>query len=509
MGKGKTGGHWRPCNVGSVEAHNERQKDYLESVKKAGLNLYFFPQLSNNNSHWVSSHERYNGKTVAEVFEEMKKLYQQKTGQPPQLGEKTKKSKKTGREYKCAGWSPIREMCVPIRADTQIEDFDFLRRWATKYGIEIMRIDLHKDEGYYDPETGEYKMNYHAHVVASFMDWETGKTVKAGREAMSEMQTILAISLCMERGERKADTGKKYLTHQEYRVMKEELDEKKKLIQQADEKLNHVNGELKKAETKLKGLSTMLHNLEQQREAIEIDIAALQEMREKGEGDIQEINNRIGEKQRQLSAVNFKLEDKQQKLITAEQQLQEVTAKKKEVENKIKILADDAIQRHDNMNEKLKEAELAIRNKRKEIAKMDKTGELSQAQKHIEDRDAIIYRRWPEARNAIEAIHQLGSTPSARDFTPQQALHIEHALVTSGIDRIDAAKDLLSLAQKDFENNRTWPGWVENTGREVMRIANGTHQRLTALLKQQPKDAGGGPSYITDLTDWAGNQIKV
>ena len=330
MGKGKTGGHWRPCNVGSVEAHNERQKDYLESVKKAGLNLYFFPQLSYNNSHWVSSHERYSDKTVAEVFDEMKKLYRQKTGQPPQLGEKTKKSKKTGREYKCAGWSPIREMCVPIRADTQIEDFDFLRRWATKYGIEIMRIDLHKDEGYYDQESGEYKMNYHAHVVASFLDWDTGKTVKAGKETMSEMQTILAISLGMERGERKADTGKRYLTHQEYRGMMEEIGEKKKLLQEADEKLNHVNNKLKRAETKLKGLTTMLYNLEQQREALEIDIAALEEERDNGN---QEAVKKLSELNEQLNILNQKIVDRNAQISDAKEQLRQLSIRKHSLQN--------------------------------------------------------------------------------------------------------------------------------------------------------------------------------
>lgn len=296
----------------------------------------------------------------------------------------------------------------------------------------------------------------------------------------------------------------------------EEVKESKKKLENinaqkkiAGEELNDINGQIRQAEKKLKGLTTMLRNLEEQKEAIEIDIAALEEMRKKGEGDYEEITKQIEEKQRQLAEINCKLEDKEQKLTTAEQQLRDATTKKKDVENGIKRMADEAIRRHDSMREKIKQAGQAIRDKREEIKKMDKTGELSRAQKHIEQRDTILYRRWPEARNAVEAIYQLGSTPSARDFTPQQALHIEHALVKSGTNRTDAAKDLLSLAQKDFEDNRTWQGWVENAGREVMRIANGTHPRLTALLKQQPKDAGGGPSYITDLTDWAGNQVRL
>lgn len=90
MGTGKTGGHWKPCNVGSVEAHNERRVEYLESVKKAGLNLYFFEQMTKNNSHWVNDHERYNGKTVTEVFDAMKKLYTEKTDNHPSWQRKSK-----------------------------------------------------------------------------------------------------------------------------------------------------------------------------------------------------------------------------------------------------------------------------------------------------------------------------------------------------------------------------------------------------------------------------------
>ena len=520
MGTGKTGGHWKPCNVGSVEAHNERRVEYLESVKKAGLNLYFFEQMTKNNSHWVNDNERYNGKTVTEVFDAMKKLYTEKTGQPPQLAEKIKVNKKSGKEYKCAGWSPIREMCVPIKEDTKIEDFDYLKKWAKKYGIEIIRIDLHKDEGYLDEKTGEHKMNYHAHVVACFLDWETGKTVKPNSQAMSEMQTILAMALDMERGERKADTGKQYLDHVQYREMMEAVDELKKEVDEIKgqwkeeaTKLDGLRAETKKAETKVKGLTTMVENLENQKENIEAQIAALEDEYQNATKDTVKKKEELKE---QLSALDTKLLDKQQKLRTAEQQLrdlngrlQQLNDQKKSLEKGIQTMAEDAIRRHDTLNAKMKETEEIIKEKRAEIAKIDKTGELTRAHKHIEDREAVLYRHWPEARNAVNAIFRLGSSPTANDFTPQQALDVEHAIVTSGTNRTDAAQELLSLAQKDFDNNRTWRRWADNAGREVMKIATNTHHRLTALLSLQSKDTPGGPSYITDLTDWAGNQIQL
>ena len=156
---------------------------------------------------------------------------------------------------------------------------------------------------------------------------------------------------------------------------------------------------------------------------------------------------------------------------------------------------------------KLKEVDKAIKDKRTEVVNMDKSGELKRAMKHIEERDAVIYRRWPAARNAVAAILSLGSSNTATDFTPQQALNVEKAIALSGIERSAAANDLLSLSQKDFDHHRTPQAWVDGAAKVVQSIAHGTHQRLTALLSHQPKDAGGGPSYITDLTDWAGNQI--
>lgn len=348
MGTGKTGGHWRPCNIGSVEAHNERRPEYLESVKKAGLSLYFFENLTEHNDHWVNNNARYKDKTVAEVFEAMKKLYQEKTGQLPQLTDKIKKSKKTGKEYKCAGWSPIREMCPPIKEDTKIEDFDYLKKWAQKHGIEIIRIDLHKDEGYYDEDTGEYKMNYHAHVVASFLNWETGKTVKPNSQAMSEMQTILAIALDMERGAKKEDTGAKYLNHQDYRHMKDAIDILLKTSQKLDEEitdkknhLNNINEDIKHAETKLKGLSTMLTNLEAQKDNIEAQMAAL-------EDEMAENHEQMEQKRSELLA----------KLAEIEEKIADKTQKREEVERKIIDLAKERnkLQEHydDLMREKVK-----------------------------------------------------------------------------------------------------------------------------------------------------------
>lgn len=297
---------------------------------------------------------------------------------------------------------------------------------------------------------------------------------------------------------------RKHRTGAEFVMFKETM----KKVEYARKELDDIKAQTQQAEKKLKGLSTMIANLEEKRDNIELDIAGLEELVKNGEGDIENNTRKLEELKGQVSVLDEKLFDKRQKLRAAEQQLRDLDGRaqrlnnqKESLEKDIKTMADEAIRRHDQTNK-------AIADKRAELRKMDRTGELARAKKHIEDRDAVLYRHWPEAREAVDAIFQLGSSNTATDFTPQQALHVEHAIVTSGTTREDAARDLVSLAKKDFDNSRTPDGWVKNATQEVMRIALGTHQRLTALLKQQPKDAGGGPSYITDLTDWAGNQIQ-
>ena len=298
---------------------------------------------------------------------------------------------------------------------------------------------------------------------------------------------------------------RKHRTGAEYVLFKETM----KKVEEARKELGDIEKLMKLADKKLKGLSTMLTNLENQRDNLEAQIAALEDEYLESNGQLKEQHlKKKAELEAQLANIEEKIADKTQKREKAEKELAnlEKTAKnlmennEKERKN-LKTLKDKANLLCDTVNASLK-------NRREEIKKMDKAGELRMADKHIEDRDSIIYCRWPGAREAVAAIFSLGNSPTAKDFTPQQALDIEKAIASSGVDRTAAAKDLLCLADKDFDRSRTPRGWVDGAAREVMAIARGTHFRLNALLRGQSQDAGGGPSYITDLTDWAGNQIS-
>lgn len=264
--------------------------------------------------------------------------------------------------------------------------------------------------------------------------------------------------------------------------------------QGAEEELLFLQSEVKKAETRMKGLTTMLSNLESQKDNLEAQIAAL-------EDEYTEHNEQYEQKRAEflakLAEYEEKITDKQQKLRTAEQKLRDIegqqqrlTSQNQGIEKKIKGMVDDAIKRHEQTNK-------AISQKRVELMKLDKSGELARAQKHIEQRDTVIYRRWPDAQAALKAIYERASSMSARKFTQQQALDVEKAISTSGISRNDAANELLSLAMKDFENNRTWHAWVDDTANEVLSIAKGIHV-LTPFLHEYSQGGGGGGDS-TDL----------
>jgi myosin heavy subunit len=272
--------------------------------------------------------------------------------------------------------------------------------------------------------------------------------------------------------------------------------------------LSDINDEIKTAEKKLKSFTKMLSNLNDQKEHLEIEITALEEIRDTGN---EEYEKERKEKQRQLDEVNDKIATREKQLNDVQQQLNDLAIKKDNLVSmdvSLETISEDLTKDIERKKAQLKDVDSELKEKVAEVAKVDRTGELENARRHVEEHDAVLYRRWPEARNAVKAIYDLANFNRDTDFTPQQALYVEHAIVTSGTTRTNAANELMLLARKDFDNKKTFSGRIEGAARVVQSIANNTHHRLTALLKVQPKNNDGSASYITDLTDWAGNQVK-
>lgn len=278
---------------------------------------------------------------------------------------------------------------------------------------------------------------------------------------------------------------------EENRTANERVKEENTKLETRNIELRESNSKLEEQlramEKKIKSFTTMLNNLKEQKEHLEIDITALEMQRDEGN---EEAAKQLAEKQRQLNEINEKIEKRNRQLSDVNEDYDELLTRAVSLET----IAENYSK------------EIAL--KKSILEKTDKTGEIEGAQRHTANAEEVLYRRWPEARKAVKAIFDMTNHPTNTDFTPQQALDVEHAIVTSGTSRTDAANDLMLLTKKDFDRSGTFSGRIEKTAEVVQSIANNTHRRLTALLKIQPKDAGGSPSYITDLTDWAGNQIK-
>ena len=161
----KTSAHFKPVKPGSEE-HNRRLKklDYVRD------------ELTKNNMSWSAQ-------SVADRLEQIKQLVKEKTGRSLQ-------SKAT----------PIREAVVVLKQDTTMEDLHRLRvAYKEEFGIDIIQMVIHKDEGHFNKK-GEWIGNYHGHLTGDFIDHRTGKSLKLTRQQMSELQTVTAEVLGMERG---------------------------------------------------------------------------------------------------------------------------------------------------------------------------------------------------------------------------------------------------------------------------------------------------------------------
>ena len=210
----KTGIKFKPCNVGTAEAHNRRDRAYCEAVARKFGHTYFWDEYRHLNQSWRNpSYD----KTLPELLEDMKVLVKQKTGRAMQCKPVETTDRKTGKKKTRSGCSAIREGCPPIKPDTRIEDFEPFVRWLNGYGISVISIDLHHDEGHADLDTDDLRQNHHAHIIVDWLNHETGKTVKIDNNVCKEMQTVLAESLGMERGTPKEDTGIEGLSAIEYK----------------------------------------------------------------------------------------------------------------------------------------------------------------------------------------------------------------------------------------------------------------------------------------------------
>ncbi len=150
--------------------------------------------------------------------------YKQRTADEPQNKKERERKGKNGKIAKIAGCSPIREGVLLVRSDTTLADVrKFGEECQRRWGITPLQVFIHRDEGHcaIPGDTATWKPNLHAHIVWDWMNHDTGKSCKLNVKDMSEMQTVLAECLEMERGTSKKLTGKEHLERTDFIIAKQ------------------------------------------------------------------------------------------------------------------------------------------------------------------------------------------------------------------------------------------------------------------------------------------------
>ena len=262
--------HIKPCKIAQSEKHNRRDMEYLNSLDPA--KLYIRTDLMHLNESYVAPDME--GVSLQELYDSIKAMVKEKTGRAMQEKD-VEYIGKSGKKKVRQGCSPIRESVVNIKSDTTMADLlRYTERVHVRWGIKVVQIHMHKDEGHYenvqDPAT--WKPNLHAHIIWDWMNHSTGKSYKLNTDDMSEMQDMVAETLAMERGKKKSETGVNHLERNDFILQKQR--EEQERLQEETEK---AQAKKKAAETQAAAAKEQLDKIEEQTKAKKDAIAELDE----------------------------------------------------------------------------------------------------------------------------------------------------------------------------------------------------------------------------------------
>ena len=259
----KTSINIKPCNIGSSGAHNRRSAEYLANIRKE--KFYIRTDLMAGNEAWVAP--ELGDTSLAERYNQIAAMVKEKTGRAMQTKDRERVNKKTGKVTIVRGSTPLKEGVVVIKDDTTMEQlWHFCEVCKQRWGITALQVFIHRDEGHYGipGDNATWKPNLHAHIVWDWMNHDTGKSCKLDEKAMSEMQTVLAGCLEMERGTSKEVTGKEHLERTDFIIakQKQEAEQAKAARQAAIAAKEEAEAELMFVEGENKAKEQYRHSLD-------------------------------------------------------------------------------------------------------------------------------------------------------------------------------------------------------------------------------------------------------
>lgn len=263
----KTSVNIKPCNIGSSEAHNRRTAEYLANIRKE--KFYIRTDLMAGNETWVSPD--FGEATLTDRYNQIAAMVKEKTGRAMQTKDRERVNKKTGKVTIVRGSTPLKEGVVVIKDGTTMEQLrKFCEVCNKRWGVTALQVFIHRDEGHYGipGDNATWKPNLHAHIVWDWMNHDTGKSCKLDEKAMSEMQTVLAECLDMERGTSKEVTGKEHLERTDFIIAKQ-----KQETERAKAEKEAALAAKEKAETERRTIEGENKVKEQYRQSLDTEIA--------------------------------------------------------------------------------------------------------------------------------------------------------------------------------------------------------------------------------------------
>ena len=263
----KTSVNIKPCNIGSSEAHNRRTAEYLANIRKE--KFYIRTDLMAGNETWVSPD--FGEATLTDRYNQIAAMVKEKTGRAMQTKDRERVNKKTGKVTIVRGSTPLKEGVVVIKDGTTMEQLrKFCEVCNKRWGVTALQVFIHRDEGHYGipGDNATWKPNLHAHIVWDWMNHDTGKSCKLDEKAMSEMQTVLAECLDMERDTSKEVTGKEHLERTDFIIAKQ-----KQETERAKAEKEAALAAKEKAETERRTIEGENKVKEQYRQSLDTEIA--------------------------------------------------------------------------------------------------------------------------------------------------------------------------------------------------------------------------------------------
>lgn len=450
----KTSINIKPCNIGSSEAHNRRTAEYLANIRKE--KFYIRTDLMAGNETWVSPD--FGETTLTERYNLIAAMVKEKTGRAMQTKDRERVNKKTGKVTIVRGSTPLKEGVVVIKDDTTMEQLrHFCEVCKQRWGITALQVFIHRDEGHYGipGDNATWKPNLHAHIVWDWMNHDTGKSCKLDEKAMSEMQTVLAGCLEMERGTSKEVTGKEHLERTDFIIAKQKQEaEQAKAARQAaiaakeeaEAELLFVEGENKAKEQYRLSLDSEIAEKEKQlkderKAKVDSILDSVGSLVGVGKSAaVEKENSKLkAENERMKKAFAEAVKDKAEertKVLVAEKQKAEAERDRALVQSRSLVIERDKALRQ-LQEQKDGERQRISQAVSQATAEKDKTIRLLQstlrASRHILSLFAdMLYKVSEVFRRAIDAIIHFGTEQHKSFFAPSEAADIKSVMQEYG-----------------------------------------------------------------------------